>query len=230
MKAMMRVRPLHDWDLPPEQAAALQNELRTQLILTWSDQPVRSIAGVDVGIREERGRCAVVVLSYPALEVLTSLVIEDRVTYPYIPGLLTFREGPLILKAWEQLPFLPDVVMFDGQGIAHPRRMGIAAHLGLWLEKPTLGVGKSRLWGEHAPVGEAFGDISLLYEKESGECIGAAVRTRPDAKPVYVSAGHRIDLPHAIEFVLAACRGYRLPEPVRLAHRLTQPGKQLSLF
>jgi deoxyribonuclease V len=226
----MRVRPLHDWDLPPEEAAALQRELRAQLILTWDDPPIRTIAGVDVGIREERGRCAIVVLSYPALEVLSSLVIEERVTYPYIPGLLTFREGPLILKAWERLTLLPDVVMFDGQGIAHPRGMGIAAHMGLWLEKPTLGVAKSRLWGEHAPVGEALGDLSWLYEKESGATIGAAVRTRPGTRPVYVSPGHRMDLPHAIELTLATCRGYRLPEPLRLAHRLTQPGGQPPLF
>jgi len=226
----MRVRPLHDWDLPPEEAAALQRELRAQLILTWDDPPIRTIAGVDVGIREERGRCAIVVLSYPALEVLGSLVIEERVTYPYIPGLLTFREGPLILKAWERLTLLPDVVMFDGQGIAHPRGMGIAAHMGFWLEKPTLGVAKSRLWGEHAPVGEALGDLSWLYEKESGATIGAAVRTRPGTRPVYVSPGHRMDLPHAIELTLATCRGYRLPEPLRLAHRLTQPGEQPPLF
>ncbi len=226
----MGIRPLHDWDLPPEEAAALQQKLQTQLILTWEEHPIRSIAGVDVGIREERGRCAIVVLSYPTLEVLSSLVIEEQVTYPYIPGLLTFREGPLILKAWERLTLLPDVVMFDGQGIAHPRRMGIAAHIGLWLEKPTLGVAKSRLWGEHAPVGEAFGDLSLLYEKESDVPIGAALRTRPGARAVYVSPGHRMDLAHAIELTLATCRGYRLPEPLRLAHRLTQREEQLPLF
>ncbi len=216
------IQPLHAWNLPPEQAAALQRALRAQLILTWAPQPIRSIAGVDVGVQGARGRCAIIVLSYPALERLDAVVIEDQVTYPYIPGLLTFREGPLVIKAWERLSVLPDVVMFDGQGIAHPRRMGIAAHLGLWLDKPTLGVAKSHLYGRHVPPGETAGDFAYLYAEEGEEIIGAAVRTRTGVKPVYVSPGHRMDLAQAIQLTLSTCRGYRLPEPTRLAHHLTR--------
>lgn len=215
--------PLHAWDLPPEQAAALQRQLRARLSLSWDGRPVHIIAGVDVSVRAERGRCVIVLFSYPALELLEAVTVSGEITYPYIPGLLTFREGPLFLRAWERLPFLPDVVMFDGQGIAHPRRLGIAAHLGLWLERPTLGVAKSRLYGLHAPVGEKAGDYALLYDEETQrEIIGAAVRTRAGVKPVYVSPGHRMDVTQAIHFALSTCRGYRLPEPVRHAHRLSQ--------
>ncbi len=226
----MSIQPLHAWDLPPEQAAALQRALQAQLILTWAPHPIRSIAGVDVGVQGAHGRCAVIVLSYPSLEMLDTVVIEDQVTYPYIPGLLTFREGPLVLKAWERLTVLPDVVIFDGQGIAHPRRMGIAAHLGLWLDRPTLGVAKSRLYGHHAMPGENVGDFAYLYAEEGNEIIGAVVRTRAGVKPVYVSPGHRMDLPQAVQLTLSTCRGYRLPEPTRLAHHLTRGMAQLPLL
>jgi deoxyribonuclease V len=126
-----------------------------------------------------------------------------------------------VLAAWEKLPIQPDLVMFDGQGIAHPRGMGIAAHLGLWLERPTIGVAKSRLYGRHAEVGPRFGDRAALYDQRDPErVIGAALRSREKTNPLYVSPGHRIDVEHAVMFVLACCRGYRLPEPTRWAHKV----------
>lgn len=216
---------LHSWHLRPDEAERLQADLASRLILHWEDRPVTCVGGVDVSVKGEIARCAVVVLRYPDLTVLTTATAVTSVTFPYIPGLLAFREGPAVLMAWEQLEYRPDLLLFDGQGIAHPRRLGIAAHMGLWLDCPTIGVAKSRLYGRHEEPGPNRGDRAWLYdEQHPGQVIGAVVRTRPGVRPVYVSPGHRMDVPHAVAFVLACCRGFRLPEPTRWAHRLAGGG------
>ncbi len=215
---------LHDWNLPPEEATRLQETLATRLCLQWDGRPVTTVAGVDVSAREPKARCAIVVLEYPSLTPLEGVVAETHLVFPYIPGLLAFREGPAVLAAWEKLARAPDVVMFDGQGIAHPRRMGIAAHMGLWLACPTIGVAKSRLYGYHGEVGPRCGD-SLDLLDERGNIIGAVLRTREGTKPLYISPGHLTDLAHALAFVMACLRGHRLPEPTRWAHHLASGGK-----
>ena len=176
------------------------------------------IAGVDISSPGSRGiaRGAVVVLNYPGLDLVEVKTVEREVTFPYIPGLLSFREAPLILAACEELSNVPGLVVVDGQGIAHPRRLGLASHLGLFLDVPTIGCAKSLLCGGHKPVAASAGSYAELVDQ--GEVVGAAVRTRERVAPVYVSLGHKISLAAAMKWVLDCCRGYRLPEPVRLAH------------
>ncbi len=217
---------LHTWNLSPEEATRVQARLRERLILTWDGRPIRSVAGVDVSITEETARSAIVVLRYPDLTPLESITADAPLVFPYIPGLLAFREGPAVLAAWQKLKTKPDLLMFDGQGIAHPRGIGIASQMGLWLECPTIGVAKSRLYGRHADPGPHRGDREPLRDA-SDRVIGAVLRTKDNTNPVYISPGHLIDLEHAVEFVLACCAGYRLPEPTRWAHRVAG-GKELS--
>jgi len=159
---------------------------------------------------------AVVVLNYPELKLVETRIIEDKLGFPYIPGLLSFRESPLILTACEQLTITPDLILADGQGLAHPRRFGIASHLGLLLDTPAIGCAKSLLCGTHRTPEAETGSYADIIDK--GEIIGVALRTRPGTSPVYVSIGHKVDLAMAIRWVLNCCRGYRIPEPLRLAH------------
>lgn len=213
---------LHEWTLEEAEAKALQRELARQLVLTDQFGEVRRVAGVDMAINEISGmaRAAVVLFSYPELEILEKHVYEEPLRMSYIPGLLSFREMPSLLGALEQLKQQPDLVMADGQGIAHPRRLGIASHLGLWINTPTIGCAKSILVGTHEPVGENVGDWApLIYRKE---IIGAALRTRAKVKPMIISPGHKISLESSIKFVLACGRGYRLPETTRQADKLSK--------
>ena len=210
---------LHNWDLTPEEAVRLQAELRHRLVLAWDGRPVSTIGGVDVSIQPETTRAAIVILSYPDLKPIDAAVADAPLVFPYIPGLLSFREGPAVLLAWTQLQKKPDLLMFDGQGIAHPRGIGIASHMGLWLECPSIGVAKSRLYGRHAEVGPSRGDQEDLLDKD-GTIIGTVLRTRERSKPLYVSPGNAIDVKHATQFVLDCCTGYRLPEPTRWAHKV----------
>jgi deoxyribonuclease V len=215
----LRLQHEHPWDLTPSAAAALQQELARQVIRTDQLGDVRHVAGIDVGFEDAGGitRAAVVVLAFPSLELVTSGVARMPTRFPYIPGLLSFRELPAVLRALAALPRLPDLLLCDGQGIAHPRRLGLAAHLGLLTGIPAIGVGKSRLLGTHAAVADRRGAWQPLLDK--GEVIGAVVRTRKGVKPVYVSIGHRITLQSAIRYVMACTTRYRLPETTRLAHR-----------
>jgi len=176
------------------------------------------IAGLDISTRKTYGTAtaAVVVIQYPQFRLMEVKIVKGKLDFPYIPGLLSFRESPLTLAACEELAITPDLILVDGQGIAHPRRIGLAAHLGLFLDTPTIGCAKSRLCGQHEAPEETPGSYTELVDQ--GETVGAALRTRTGVKPVYVSIGHKIDLKNAIHWVLATCRGYRLPEPARLAH------------
>lgn len=213
------VKKLHDWDLSPKEAALVQKDLRERLVLAWDNRPVAMIAGVDISIKTETARAAIVVIRFPEFTPVEAVVADAPLVFPYIPGLLAFREGPAVLAAWAKLEKKPDLLMFDGQGIAHPRGVGIAAQMGLWLERPTIGVAKSRLYGLHAEVGPERGARADLLDKNT-KLIGAVLRTRERTNPLYVSPGHLMDVEHAVEFVMACCTTYRLPEPTRWAHKV----------
>lgn len=218
----MRKNPLHEWNIKQDEAIALQRELAKRVVREDRLDEVSHIAGVDMAINEINGmaRAAVVLLSYPALDVEERHVYEEPVRMPYIPGLLSFRELPCILGAFELLKQQPELVMVDGQGIAHPRRLGIASHLGLWLDLPSIGCAKSILTGHHKPLSEEAG--SWVPLEADREVIGAVLRTRAHVKPMIISLGHRISLETSLRYVLACGRGYRLPEPTRLADKLSK--------
>ncbi len=213
----------HPWDLPAEEAQRLQQHLRgfvQETPLAW--EHVGTVAGVDVGFPSpDTARAAIAVFSFPDLELVDWTAAEVPVPMPYVPGLLSFREIPAILEALPKLQVRPDVFLVDGQGIAHPRGLGIAAHLGVLLDWPTVGVAKSLLVGR--PQGklglERGSTVPLLYR---GRVIGMGVRTRTKVKPVWVSIGHRVDLPSSVALVLRTSPRYRLPEPLRAAHRLSK--------
>ena len=215
----MKIVTLHSWRVTTAQAIAIQGELAAEVCRVGSVASPRLIGGVDISVDRwtGTGKGAAVVLSYPDLEIVETAVVTDRIEFPYVPGLLSFREAPLILAALEKITVTPDLIIVDGQGMAHPRRMGLASHLGLFLGVPTIGCAKSRLCGECEEPANSPGSYNEL--KDNGEVIGVTLRTRAGVKPVYVSIGHMIDLPSAIRWVLACCRGYRLPEPTRLAHQ-----------
>ncbi|MEW6033485.1 MAG: deoxyribonuclease V [Chloroflexota bacterium] len=217
-RAGMMVRDLHDWRINPEEAREVQRRLAGLVSRHSEVGTTRVVAGVDASYPRWRGvgTGSVVLVRYPDLTLLEVRTYSAEFSFPYIPGLLSFRESPLVLGAWKRLSSLPDLVLVDGQGIAHPRRMGLASHLGLLLDRPTIGCAKSVLCGTHGPVGEGRGSWVELVD--GGEVIGAAVRTKERATPVYVSIGHKVDLPSALHWTQACCRGYRLPEPLRLAH------------
>jgi deoxyribonuclease V len=214
----MDFQALHSWDLTPKEAVALQRELAGRVDVR---QPLAScalVAGADCSYNRfsPQAFAAVVVLRTSDWSVVESATAHGRCSFPYVPGLLSFREIPVLLQAFAQLKHTPDAVMCDGQGYAHPRRMGLASHLGLWLGVPTIGCAKSRLCGTHREPGFKRGRLAQLRHEK--EVIGHVLRTRDGVKPLYISAGHRIDLPSAVRLVLAGCRGYRIPEPTRLAH------------
>ncbi len=214
----MHVQRLHDWDVSVQQAMEIQRRL-AKMVVTQNDiQNPRLIAGVDVSVnRPGEATAAAVVLSYSELNVVESAVAKGKVNFPYIPGLLSFREVPLTLEVCKKLTSSPDLVMVDGQGIAHPRRLGLASHLGLFLKVPTIGCAKSPLFGKYQLPSDAQGSYNEITDGE-GNVIGAVLRTKFGVKPLFISVGHKIGLVSAIHWVLQCCRGYRLPEPTRLAH------------
>lgn len=215
---MPKVVPLHSWDLDTTAARELQKQLAGKVDTTRPLRSWKTVAGADVSYNI-RGRwlyAAVVVLDAATLEPIERSGAVAEATFPYVPGLLSFREAPAVLKAFEGLSVRPDVLICDGQGIAHPRRVGLASHLGLWLGLPTIGCAKSRLCGEYQEPPPERGEWTRLMDQ--GETIGAVVRSRAGIKPLFVSPGHLCDLPSAIAVVLATCRKYRLPVTSRLAH------------
>ncbi len=214
----MRVKQLHDWDVDYAAARRLQEELAARVELRPLPEDVRLVAGADLAFSRGLGRffAAVVVLTFPGMEPTEVVTADAAPTVPYIPGLLSFREGPVVIEALQKLTRRPDVFLFDGQGYAHPRRCGLASHMGLWLGLPTVGCAKSRLIGEHAEPGRARGDSVPLTD--GAEQIGMVLRTRTNVKPLFISPGHLSDFATSAEFVLRCCTRYRLPEPTRLAH------------
>jgi len=243
----VRLRDLHPWRVSPAEAIAIQARLAPQVVAQGGPQRVRFVAGADIalgkpalsGVEGSNGRGAVVLLSYPDLRLVEHHLVDEPVPFPYVPGLLAFREVPVLARAFEKLERAPDLLLVDGHGLAHPRRFGIACHLGLLLDVPTIGVAKSRLVGRHDdPPPEAGGRAEL---RDGPDLVGLVLRTRDGVSPVFVSVGHRIGLHEAAEWVLRVCRGYRLPEPTRLADQLSKgrqpqpappqpPGEQKSLF
>lgn len=207
------------WDLTPAEAIALQKRLSSFVTRESKVKRVATVAGIDTGYNQGTSCAAVVELEYPSLKPIASAVAERPVRFPYIPGLLSFREGPVIIEAFEKLNTLPDLLIFDGQGIAHPRRFGIACHIGLMLDIPSIGCAKTKLLGEFDEPSPQRGRFTYLIDR--GETIGAVVRTRSNVKPVFVSIGHKVNLEDSIQFVLGCCRGYRLPETTRRADKLS---------
>ncbi len=216
--ATMKIQKTHPFDLTPAEAIHLQGELRAGVRLSGDIGEVALLAGADASYTKGSDEiyAVAVALRYPDLTVVERAYASVKTSFPYIPGLLTFREGPALIEAFRRLRSEPDVIFFDGQGIAHPRGLGIASHMGVLLDRPTVGVAKSLLVGTVGDIGAGRGSTAPILR--DGETIGMAVRTKDKVKPVYVSVGNRIDLSQAVDLVLAAARGYRLPEPTRQAH------------
>ncbi|MEH2435116.1 MAG: deoxyribonuclease V [Nostoc sp.] len=211
----------HAWPSTLEEAIVIQEKLRDRVITEDQlQEPVQHVAGVDMGFEADGtiSRAAVAVLSFPDLQVIETSLAYRPTTFPYVPGFLSFREIPAVLDALEKIKTTPDIILCDGQGIAHPRRLGIASHLGLLIDMPTIGVAKSRLVGKYEELPETKGSSQPLIYK--GETVGAVLRSRTGVKPLYISSGHRISLPTAIDYVLRCTPKYRLPETTRIADKL----------
>jgi deoxyribonuclease V len=216
----MKIEPLHGWKLTPTEAIALQKQLAGRVDTQTPLGEVELVAGADVSYQRfgTTFYAGVVVLRRDDWSIVETAGAVGENAFPYVPGLLSFREAPILLEVFAKLKHRPDVVMIDGHGFSHPRRCGIASHLGLWLDIPTIGCGKTRLCGEHREPGPRRGSKTMLQYR--GETIGSVLRTKDGTKPLYISVGHKIDLPSAVRLVLAACRGYRQPEPTRQAHHV----------
>jgi len=216
----MHLNHSHPWRVSPAEAREIQQRLRAYVETENRLDPVHHLAGVDVGFEQqgEITRAAIALLSFPDLKLVEQAIARVPTRFPYIPGLLSFREIPAVLEAMQQLSIRPDLLLCDGQGIAHPRRLGIACHLGVLTDIPSIGVAKSRLIGTHGELPAEKGSWVPLQDK--GETIGAVLRSRTNISPLFISPGHRIDLETSIEYVLACTPKYRLPETTRWAHRL----------
>ena len=222
----MNLKASHPWNVTPEEAKRIQQELRHQVIMETQIEKIEHVAGIDCGFKDDQVRAAVVVLTYSELEPVDQAMVEIPVSFPYIPGLLSFRETPAVLEALAKLRVEPDLLILDGHGLAHPRRFGIACHVGVITGVPTIGCAKSRLVGVHNEPPREAGRWVFLYDDH--EVIGAVVRTRTGVSPVFVSIGHKVDLETAVRLVLSCCTKYRLPETTRYAHRVAS-GEQLVI-
>lgn len=217
---MAQFKQLHDWNLTPREAVELQKRLRDEVRIAPLAREIKTIAGADISFNkfEPTVYAGIVVLSFPELEVIEEAGVVSETNFPYVPGLLSFRETPSVLEAWSRLKTEPDALMLDGQGLAHPRRVGIACHVGLLIERPTLGCAKSVLVGKYEEPQKERGAWTKLIHKD--EVVGAALRTKRNVQPVFVSPGHLIDLEGALDVTLRTDGGYRQPEPTRRAHLL----------
>lgn len=224
----LEIKRLHCWNLQYHEAVKVQEELKGKLRFTKLPQDVRLIAGADVAYAKNKNilYAAVIVLALPDLVLVEQRAAQGKATFPYIPGLLSFREAPVLLKAFRNIKSTPHVIIFDGQGTAHPRRFGLASHLGLVLDIPAIGCAKSLLVGKSEPVGETAGSYTYLMDR--GEVIGVALRTKSGIRPVIVSPGHKITLKESIKITLKCVQGYRLPEPTRQAHLLVNKIRMAS--
>lgn len=225
---MARFQHLHPWDLSPSEAVALQRELSSRVRIEPPVGRIRTVAGCDLSFNrfEERVFAGIVVLAWPSLETIEQVAVETVSRFPYVPGLLSFRETPALLEAWVKLETEPDAVVLDGQGLAHPRRMGIACHFGLLVDRPTVGCAKSPLAGKFEEPGPNRGDESPVVL--GGEVVGAAVRSKRGSNPLIVSPGHLCDVETAVTIVLEGDAGYRIPEPTRRAHLLVNEHRRAA--
>ena len=226
----MKIRRFHSWDVTPQEAILVQERLRAKIIAHGRIPSPTLVAGADAAFDLQTGRvfAAVVVLTFPALEPAETVMHRERLSFPYIPGLLSFREAPALLHAFEKVRHNPDIVFIDGHGLSHPRADGIACHIGVCLDKPTIGCAKSLLVGSHRAPGLSRGSYTSLYDAKN-RVSGAVVRTRDRVKPVFVSVGHRIGLVQAVQLTLACGKGCRIPEPTRQADLLAERAKREGL-
>jgi len=216
------MKNLHSWKVNVEEAIQIQGNLRDRLIVEKTFTEMRTIGGGDVAYSKDRNFLfgAIVVLSFPKMETLDIATVHGEIPFPYIPGLLSFREGPILIKAFGKLKIKPDVMIYDGQGIAHPRGFGLASHMGLWLDLPSIGCTKTPLLDDFLYPGASKGSYELI--RKEGTEVGAVLRTKERVKPLFISPGHRIDLLTSIQLILGTCRGFRTPEPLRKAHQATR--------
>jgi len=223
----MKVSTFHKWNVTPREAVRIQEQLRRKVLSSGRVPGPALVAGADAAFDLETRQvfAAVVVLAFRALEPVETVVHQERLSFPYIPGLLSFREAPALLHAFEKVRHNPDVVFIDGHGLSHPRAAGIACHIGVCLDKPTIGCAKSLLVGRHRAPGLSRGSTSKLYDAD-GHVIGTVVRTRDRMKPVFVSVGHKISLAQAVRLTLVCGKGYRIPEPTRQADLLAERAKR----
>jgi len=223
----MNIQHLHSWNLTPQEAIVIQKQLAPSIITENSFDTISYIAGVDAALSGNNIHAAVVIMTYPDLCIVEMRCHQQEISMPYIPGLLSFREIPALLGVFEKIQQKPDLMLVDGMGIAHPRGIGIASHLGLWLHIPAIGVGKKKLVGEYhsEKLGNQRGEAVALTHAD--KMIGAVVRTKNDVKPLFVSPGHMINVKTSVDYVFACFRGYRLPEPIRYADKLSKKDKSL---
>lgn len=216
------MKALHSWKVTVEEAIQIQENLRQRILLKNTFSKVRTIGGADVSYRKDGDLLfgATVVVSFPKMETLEIATGVGKVAFPYIPGLLSFREGPILIKTFQKLKIKPDIMIFDGQGIAHPRGVGLASHLGLWFDRPSIGCAKTPLLDESVTPKPSKGSFELIRRGKNE--VGAVLRTKDKVRPVFVSPGHRVDLPTSIQIILESCQGFRIPEPLRRAHYLSR--------
>ena len=216
------MNPLHSWNVSVEEAIRIQEALRDRIILKKTFSEVRTIGGGDAAY-SKNGKllfAAIVVLSFPEMEIIDTATADGKTLFPYIPGLLSFREGPILIKTFQKLRLKPDMMIYDGQGIAHPRGIGLASHMGLWLDLPSIGCAKTPLLDEFTFPGRLKGSFEWI--RREGKKVGAVLRTRDNIKPLFISPGHRIDLSTSNQLILESCKGFRFPEPLRKAHQLAE--------
>jgi deoxyribonuclease V len=222
LEPFLVMKALHSWKVSLEKAIQIQKDLSSQIILRKTFSKVRTVGGGDVAYSKNKALLfgAIVILSFPQMETLDIATDLGKLSFPYIPGLLSFREGPILIKIFQKLKVKPDVIIFDGQGVAHPRGIGLASHLGLWFDLPSIGCAKTPLLDEFVSPGFSKGSFEAIQRE--GKEVGAVLRTKDKVKPLFVSPGHRIDLTTSIQLILASCQGFRIPEPLRQAHQLAR--------
>ena len=216
------MKPLHSWNVSVEEAIQIQEALKDQIILKKPFSKVRTMGGGDVAYSKNENRLfgAIVVLSFPDMEILDMATADGKIPFPYIPNLLSFREGPILIQIFEKLRVKPDIMVYDGQGIAHPRGMGLASHMGLWFDLPSIGCAKTPLLDDFISPGPSR--ESFEWIRREGKEVGAVLRTKDNVKPLFISPGHRIDLQTTIQLILESCQGFRFPEPLRKAHQASR--------
>ena len=222
----MKRRELHSWDVTPREAVDIQERLRGKVSTSDSYTEIRLIAGADVSYsrNENSVHAAVAVFSFPELRLIEQRTATVKTTFPYIPGLLTFREGPALIECFKKIDNIPDAIIFDGQGICHPRRMGIASHMGVLLDIPSIGCAKSHLFGGFRIPAAAKGSYTYIQDSD-GAIIGACLRTRTGVRPIFVSIGHKVSLKTSVDVIMRCATRYRMPEPSRFAHTLAEKAK-----
>lgn len=218
----MKYLELHRWQVSVKEAFEIQRGLRGKIVHSKIPNKIDKIAAVDVGFKNNQLKAVVCVFKYPSLELLEEETVITDSSFPYVPGLLSFREAPAVLEVFSKIKNKPDIILFDGQGICHPRRLGLASHIGIILDLPSIGCAKSRLCGVYEEPDSKKGSYSYIYDQKTEEKLGAVVRSRNNIKPLFVSVGHKVDLEGSIDLVLKLCPKYRIPEPLRHAHEMTQ--------